>query len=176
VTLNKLRNLGFLLYELAHRYVRRFEFHARDMSLTLLQCKVLAYLASCEGISQSKLAEMIDVEPMTMVRMLDRMETEELLQRRPDPADRRARCLYLTARAGPMLKKIDRLAEKTRAECLAGIGNADRDRLVSMIERMYDNFGALASQSVVPSKTTPRQKVIRRKSRASTQSSHHSVK
>src|SRR5580692_3315259 len=97
------RNFGFLLKDLSRRYVQRFEQHARDLSLTLPQCKVLCKLEPNEGMSQARLAELAEIEPMTMVRIIDRMEADGLLERRADPADRRARCLYLTKKARPLL-------------------------------------------------------------------------
>src|SRR5690242_12785422 len=107
------RNFGFLLKDVSHRYVLRFEQRARGMSLTLPQCKALVRLEKNEGASQARLAALADVEPMTMVRILDRMEADGLLERRPDPADRRARCLYLTAKGKALLDQIWRLAEQT---------------------------------------------------------------
>jgi MarR family transcriptional regulator, transcriptional regulator for hemolysin len=164
--MDKLRNFGFLLYDLTRRYVRRFEQHAREISLTLTQCKVLVYLSRNEGISQSRLAELAEVEPMMMVRILDRMEAERLLARRPDPFDRRARCLYLTAKARPMLVAIDRLAEKTRSEVLAGVGRADRESLLRLIERLHGNLRALGGQEAVPSAVAPKRKAARRGARS----------
>src|SRR5438309_11459106 len=99
----RMRNFGFLFKEVSRQYVARFEEHARSISLNLAQCKVLVRLEKNEGVSQSRLAGLADVDPMTMVRILDRMESEGLLERRPDPADRRARCLYLTPKAKPLL-------------------------------------------------------------------------
>src|SRR5579863_2852687 len=102
----RLRNFGFLLKDVSRRYVLRFEQRARELSLTLPQCRVLVRLAEHEGVSQARLAELTQVEPMTMVRILDRMEADGLLERRPDPADRRARRLYLTAKVRPLLEQI----------------------------------------------------------------------
>lgn len=79
------RNFGFLLKDLSRRYVLRFEQRARDLSLTLPQCKVLVRLETNEGMSQARLAELAEVEPMTMVRIIDRMEADGLLERRADP-------------------------------------------------------------------------------------------
>lgn len=144
----RLRNFGFLLKEVSRRYVLRFEQHAREISLTLPQCKVLVRLENNEGVSQARLAELTDVEPMTMVRILDRMEADGLLERRPDPADRRARCLYLTARAKPLLEQIWRLSELTRAETFAGIGRPEREAFMVTLERMHANVCALGGQPV----------------------------
>ncbi|MGH8137456.1 MAG: MarR family winged helix-turn-helix transcriptional regulator [Steroidobacteraceae bacterium] len=144
----RLRNFGFLLKELSRRYVLRFEQRAREISLTLPQCKVLVRLEDNEGASQARLAELTDVEPMTMVRILDRMEADGLLERRPDPDDRRARCLYLTLKAKPLLEQIWRVSELTRAETFAGIGRPDRELFMSVLERMHGNLCALNDQPV----------------------------
>jgi MarR family transcriptional regulator for hemolysin len=71
------------------------------------------------------------------------MEADELLERRPDPADRRARCLYLTPKAKPLLEQIWRMSEATRAEVFAGIGKSDRDILMTVLERIHDNLSRL---------------------------------
>ena len=139
----RMRNFGFLFKEVSRQHVARFEEHARSISLNLAQCKVLVRLEKNEGVSQSRLAGLADVDPMTMVRILDRMESEGLLERRPDPADRRARCLYLTPKAKPLLDEIWRLGDLTRAEMFAGIDKADRDVFMKVLERMHHNLAEL---------------------------------
>jgi DNA-binding MarR family transcriptional regulator len=144
---SRLRNFGFLLKELSRRYGLCFEHHAREFSLTLPQCKVLVRLEKNEGVSQVKLAELAAVDPMTMVRILDRMEADGLLERRPDPADRRARCLYLTAKSKPLLDEIWRLSEATRADTLAGISRADRELFMTVLEKMHDNLAVFEGKA-----------------------------
>jgi MarR family transcriptional regulator, transcriptional regulator for hemolysin len=146
--MDRLRNFGFLLKDVSRRYVLRFEQRAREISLTLPQCKVLARLEKNEGVSQARLAELAELEPMTMVRILDRMEADGLLERRPDPADRRARRLYLTRKAKPLLDQIWRVSELTRAETLSGISRQDREAFMSLLERMHANVCALEGQPV----------------------------
>src|SRR6266850_7643420 len=140
---DRLRNFGFLLKELSRRYVQRFEVRAREIALTLPQCKVLVRLEKNEGVSQARLAELAEVDAMTMVRILDRMEADGLLERRPDPADRRARRLYLTAKAKPLLDEIWRLSDATRAEVFAGIGKNERDVFIGVLERIHANLTRL---------------------------------
>ena len=140
---DRLRNCGFLLKEVTRRYVLRFEVHARELSLNLSQAKALIRLEKNEGVSQARLAELVEVDAMAMVRIVDRMEADGLLERRPDPADRRARCLYLTAKAKPLLAEIWRLVEVNRAEILAGISKADRDVFMDVLERIDDNISRL---------------------------------
>jgi MarR family transcriptional regulator, transcriptional regulator for hemolysin len=147
---DRLRNLGFLLKEVSRRYVLRFEVHARAISLNLSQAKALIRLQKNEGASQARLAELVEVDAMAMVRIVDRMEADGLLERRPDPADRRARCLYLTAKAKPLLEEIWRLVELTRAEVLAGIGKAERDVFMDVLERIHDNISRLEGNPSSP--------------------------
>src|SRR5882757_9188235 len=150
---DRLRNFGFLLKELCRRYVQRFEVRASEISLTLPQCKVLVRLDKNEGVSQARLAELAEVDAMTMVRILDRMEADELLERRPDPADPRARCLYLTAKAKPLLDQIWCLSDATRAEVFTGIGKDERDVFINVLERIHDNLSRLEGK---PSDHEPR--------------------
>jgi MarR family transcriptional regulator for hemolysin len=145
--MDRLRNFGFLLKDVSRRYVLRFEQHAREISLTLPQCRALVRLEKNEGISQARLAELADVEPMTMVRILDRMEADGLLERRVDPADRRARSLYLTRKAKQLLDEIWRLSELTRAETFKGISAVARDAFMDALERMHANVCALDTRA-----------------------------
>jgi MarR family transcriptional regulator, transcriptional regulator for hemolysin len=145
-----LRNCGFLLKEVTRRYVLRFEVRAREISLNLAQAKTLTRLEKNEGVSQARLAELAEVDAMAMVRILDRMEADGLLERRPDPADRRARCLYLTAKAKPILSEIWRLSDETREELFAGVGKADRELFMSVLERIHDNLSTLEGKASEP--------------------------
>jgi MarR family transcriptional regulator, transcriptional regulator for hemolysin len=140
---DRLRNFGFLLKEVSRRYVNRFEVRAAEIPLNLAQAKALVRLEKNEGVSQARLAELAEVDPMTMVRILDRMEAEDLLERRPDPADRRARCLYLTAKAKPILSEIWRLSDEIRAEIFAGVSKSEREQFMTVLERLYDNISQL---------------------------------
>jgi MarR family transcriptional regulator, transcriptional regulator for hemolysin len=147
---DRLRNFGFLLKEVSRRYVNRFEVRAAEIPLNLAQAKALVRLENNEGVSQARLAELADVDPMTMVRILDRMEAEGLLERRPDPADRRARCLFLTAKAKPILNEIWRLIEEIRAEVFAGVSKEERERFMGVLERLYANISQLEGKSSDP--------------------------
>src|SRR5690348_9872234 len=115
------RQLEFLLKDVTRRFTRCFEERAKALSLTLPQCRALVYLGNHEGIKQNQLAELTELGPMTLVRILDRMETEGLVQRRFDPADRRAHTLWLTPKAKPRLDSIARLIADTRNEALHGL-------------------------------------------------------
>ena len=140
--MDKLQNFGFLLKDVSRRYVERFEEHARSLSLTLMQCKALVRLEREEGVSQARLAELVGVDAMAMVRLVDRMEEDHLVERRTDPDDRRARRLFLTAKSRPMLDEIWRLAALVRAEMFAGVPKADRDAFLRVLEAAHVNLSA----------------------------------
>lgn len=146
--MDRLHDFGFLIKEVSRRYVLRFEQRARELSLTLPQCKALVYLEENEGVSQARLASLTDIEPMTIVRILDRMEADCVLERRADPLDRRARRLYLTDKATPLLEEIWRLVDITRFEMFAGIGAQERKTFMDVLQRLHANAVALDGQSI----------------------------
>ncbi len=136
------RTLGFVLNDVARLLRKRFEQRARaaSLGLTRAQSAVLAYLARQEGINQAALAQILDLEPITLARLLDRLQAAGLIERRPDPKDRRAHLLYLTTAAYPLLDRIFALAAEVREEALAGIPEPDRSRLLDMLIAMKVNL------------------------------------
>ncbi len=132
--------LGFLLHDAARLLRKRFEQHARHLGLTRSQWQVLAYLVTCEGIHQGGLAELLDIEPITLVRLLDKLEGLGLIERRPHPTDRRIRLLYLSGAVHPMLESMRTLGEITRGEALAGVSQADREALFRVLKTMKSNL------------------------------------
>jgi MarR family transcriptional regulator, transcriptional regulator for hemolysin len=178
LNIDRLKNFGFLLKDVSHRYVLRFEQRAEEISLTLMQCKVLVHLEKSEGTSQARLAELTDMDPMMMVRILDRMEADKLLERRPDPVDRRARRLYLTKKAKPLLEEIWRLGDATRAELFAGISKAERDAFMRVLEHLHENACALDNElAAMPSSAAASVRRPRSQSRrVDTRSSTSSIK
>jgi MarR family transcriptional regulator for hemolysin len=152
--LNQLRTFGFLLKETSRLYVQRFEQRACALGLTLPQCKTLVYLADHEGISQAQLAELTDLEPMTLVRTLDCLESHGWLERRSDPADRRARRLYLKAKARPFVDDIWRLVDLTRREAFADIPRKHADLMIELLEKVRSNFASLEPLQPAPAVAT----------------------
>src|SRR5260221_6541494 len=126
--------LGFLLHEVARLLRRRFEQNARGSGLTRSQWQVLAYLAQNEGINQSGLADLLEIEPITLGRIVDKLQILGLIERRPDPSDRRVWLLHLTPAARPKLSQLRQLGEATRGEALAGVAEARTQRLLKTVE------------------------------------------
>lgn len=148
--MDRLRTIGFLLKDVTRLYTRRFEERAQGLSLTLAQCKALSYLESNEGISQKRLAELTELDPMSLVRILDRMEADGWVERRADPEDRRARSLCLTAKARPILEHIATLGKETRAEALQGLTEEERTQLMRLLTRVHENLISLKTRSAQP--------------------------
>lgn len=142
------RNFGFLLYDSARLLRRDFDRRARTIGLTRAQWSVLAHLSRNEGISQAGLAEILDVEPITLVRLLDRLERAGWVERRPHAIDRRVYTLHITDKARPVIAQIRALATETRAVALAGISTEDQARLVDVLTRIRANLSAKPADSV----------------------------
>jgi MarR family transcriptional regulator, transcriptional regulator for hemolysin len=132
--------LGFLLHEVARLLKRRFERHARGSGLTRSQWQVLAYLSLHEGINQSGLAELLEIEPITLGRIVDKLQALGLVERRPDPSDRRVWLLHLTPAAHPKLTLLHRLGVVTRGEALAGLPDTDIEHLLKTLQALKANL------------------------------------
>lgn len=134
------RNLGFLLHDVARLMRKRFEQNARDLGLTRSQCQVLAHLARHDGIQQSTLAEILEVEPITLTRIVDRLEEAGLVARHIHPTDRRIRLLRLAEAARPLLAEIFAIGAQTRGEAMKGLADEDRERLFEILSSMKTNL------------------------------------
>ncbi|MGE3150870.1 MAG: MarR family winged helix-turn-helix transcriptional regulator [Pseudorhodoplanes sp.] len=115
------RELSFLINDVA-RLIRTYaDQRARQFGMTRAQWAVLVRLQVVEGLKQSELAEMLDIQPITLTRLLDRLCANGLIERRPCPDDRRANRLYLTPAAAPIIKRLGELGEDLMSTVLAGI-------------------------------------------------------
>lgn len=132
--------LGFLLHDVARLLRKRFEQHAKGTGLTRSQWHVLALLNQNEGIHQGKLADLMDIEPITLGRIVDKLQALALIERRPHPSDRRVWLLHLTAAARPKLAQLRTLGDITRGEALAGISEADRESLSKVLRTLKANL------------------------------------
>jgi MarR family transcriptional regulator for hemolysin len=137
--------LGFLVHDVARLLRKRLEQRARaaGIGLTRAQWQTLAYLARSEGMNQASLAQLLDIEPITLVRLIDRLEAIGLVERRPDPRDRRQRNLYLTEKAWPELARIKALGAEVREEALAGLAAPERERLMGALAQAKTNLQSI---------------------------------
>ena len=137
--------LGFVIHDVARLLRKRFEQLSRDSGLTRSQWQVLAYLERNEGIHQSGLAELLEVEPITLGRLVDKLQEYGLVERQPHPSDRRIWLLRLTARAKPKLAELRLLGDETRSEALFGIAEADREHLLKTLTTLKANLTSACS-------------------------------
>jgi MarR family transcriptional regulator, transcriptional regulator for hemolysin len=134
------QGVGALMVEVARLLRRNFNRRAQGLGLTQAQWQALAHLSRRQGINQACLADLLEVQPITLTRLIDRLAVAGWVERRPDPADRRAQRLYLTARAEPLLEDMRGLASATREEALAGLGDAERRQLIDALQIVKGNL------------------------------------
>ena len=132
--------IGFLLNDAARLMRKDFERRTRSLGLTRAQWQALFHLARNEGCNQAALADLLEVEPITLARLVDRLELGGLVERRPDPGDRRARLLFLGERAHPLLEQLRALGAETREVALAGIDEDERTLLMTLLTKMRANL------------------------------------
>jgi MarR family transcriptional regulator, transcriptional regulator for hemolysin len=134
------REIGFLISDLARMLKTHVDQQARRFGMTRAQWAVLARLGRAEGLKQSELAEMLDVQPITLTRLVDRLCDNGLIERRPDPNDRRVKRLFLTAQARPLMQRLTALGEAIMAEVLAGISEEEIKLMLSKLGHAKENL------------------------------------
>src|SRR3954468_24911030 len=139
--------LGREIYEVSRTIRRHFDRRARAMGFTQAQWAALWHLDRNEGISQSGLADILEMQPISLARILDRMESAGLIERRPDPDDRRAVQLFLTPQAGPILKVLHKIADEVRTIAARGLTDAEQMQGGGRLQRVRANFGAPESNT-----------------------------
>lgn len=133
------QQIGFLLNDASRLLRLQIDARAQRLGLTRSQWRVLLHLSNNEGISQSGLAEIIEIERMTLGRLIDRLEAAGWVRRRPDPADRRVKRLYLAKNAEPTLREMLAITSAALEQALSGLSAEDRRRLASQLARIKEN-------------------------------------
>jgi MarR family transcriptional regulator for hemolysin len=137
------RGLGFLLNDVSRLMRQRFDERARGLGLTRAQWRVLRHLRQYEGANQGSLAEILEVETVTLGRHIDRLEEAGWVERRRDPADRRVWRLHLAEKSRPMIDRLTDLSTEVREFALDGLSKLDRDHLIETLQTMKDNLAAM---------------------------------
>jgi MarR family transcriptional regulator, transcriptional regulator for hemolysin len=136
------RAFGFLVHDVSRLIKRRFERRARQMGLpiTRQQAAVVLSIAGNEGVSQAEVAAWLGIEPIALVRMLDKLHEEGLVERRPHPTDRRVRTLWLTPAARPVVAQILAINKAIREEAFAGMPSDARDTVIDILDGIKGNL------------------------------------
>ena len=133
-------NESLYMHDIARLLRKRFDQRARNLGLTRAQWLALAVLRRYPGIHQAELADRLDVEPMTVARLVDRLEQSGWLERRTDSKDRRAKRLYLTERVQSIISQIRELSVQTRKDALSGFTEEEHTVFVSLLKRVKRNI------------------------------------
>lgn len=133
-------SLGFLLADVSRLMRRAFQQRLDGSSLTLAQARTLVYVSRHEGVRQVELAELLEVQPITLARLIDQLTEAGLVERRSDPTDRRAYQIYLTSAAAPQLAAIKQVAALIRGDALRGLGKQEAAAVLSALRKMHDNL------------------------------------
>ena len=141
------RDPMILLHDIARTLRTRSDQLARAHGMTRAQWIILARLARQPGISQNEMANVCEVEPITVGRLIDRLEAHGLVERRADPKDRRVRRLHLLPPAEPILKEIAGYREALNEEVVAGLDEAERIKFVDMLVFIKSKLTATATRA-----------------------------
>jgi DNA-binding MarR family transcriptional regulator len=133
-------SIGFLLGDVSRLMRRRFDERARSIGVTRPQWRALTALSRAEGINQGALAERLEVEAITLCRMIDRLEEAGLVERRRAPADRRAWHIYLTSKSRPLLDQLRELGAELSDRALSGVSENQRHEMTAMLETIRANL------------------------------------
>ncbi len=133
-------DLLFLLYDVARLMRVRADQHARGMGMTRAQWVVLVWLERKPGITQNELASLVEVEPITIARLVDRLEARGVVERRHDPKDRRMRRLHLTPAAAPLLEVVHAYRRDSNDVLTEGVAPEDLQRIRAGLATMKSNL------------------------------------
>jgi MarR family transcriptional regulator for hemolysin len=135
-----LQLFGFVLHDVARLLRKTLDGYARDLNLTQAQWRTLTHLSRMQGCRQADLAETLEVRPITLARLIDKLEKSALVERRRHPTDRRAVQLYLTDAGEVVLKKLMSMAEVISEHAMTGLNESERKRLLTSLMAMRDNL------------------------------------
>jgi MarR family transcriptional regulator, transcriptional regulator for hemolysin len=134
------REFGFILNDVARMLKTYADHKASQFGITRAQWVVLVRLDRFEGLKQAELAEMLDLQPITLTRLLDRLAECGLIERRPDPNDRRAKLLFLTAKAKPLIEQLGELGNELMGTSLAGVDREHIELMVAQLAIVKENL------------------------------------
>ena len=150
------RQMAFLINDVARLMRTYADQRAAAFGMTRAQWAVLVRLERAEGLKQAELAEILDLQPITLTRLVDRLCDHGLIERRPDPKDRRAKRLFLTAAARPLLERLHVLGEALMVDVLDGIDDATFVGMLGQLGRMKENL-----RQLIPNKPADNQRKVR---------------
>ncbi len=145
------RNFGLILHDVARLLRVNFDRRVRDLGLTRSQWWVLTHLYREDGLTQTELADLMEIERPSLGRLLDRLEAKNWIKRSNDPTDRRVNRVYLTVDVKPMVREMRQHASDVRQQAMAELTEAQREQFVDTLLQIKENLqepdGQSASES-----------------------------
>jgi DNA-binding MarR family transcriptional regulator len=136
-----------MLHDATRQLRKHFDRRATRLELTRAQWRALKATSRQEGLSQTELAELLDMEPIPVGRVIDRLEKTGFVERRADPADRRRWRLYLTPKAHAVVGEMETIASELRNDALRDVDPGDLDALMRVLAQIKENLAALDAQA-----------------------------
>ena len=142
------RTLGFLLQETSRLVRRRFVQRVREAGLKLnrSEASVLVHVFHAPGLSQASLANSLDIDTISVVRLIDSLQAAGLIERRPHATDRRVRTLWLTASGEVKVREVKTITGVVRSQALYGISEARHQELLDLLSTIRENLAAAAGE------------------------------
>jgi MarR family transcriptional regulator for hemolysin len=134
------REFAFLVNDVARLLKTYADQRARRFGMTRAQWAVLVRVQRSEGLKQNELAGLLDLQPITLTRLIDRLCDNGLIERRNDPNDRRAKRLFLTPAAQPVLDKMAKVSEEMMATALRGTDAGAIAQMAGQLSLLKDNL------------------------------------
>jgi DNA-binding MarR family transcriptional regulator len=144
-----INRLGFLLHDSQRLMRKRFDAKASTLGLSSAQWRLMVSLVKEEGVAQARLAELLEVEPISVSRLLDRMEEGGWVERRADAKDRRVRMVFPTAKSREAFAEIKGMAGEVYADALRGLSGDEQNILVHSLSTIVSNLSDDEQSSVV---------------------------
>jgi len=138
----------FALHDVARLFKTYADQRVSALNMTRSQWAVLSRLERCEGVSQAELAQALDLAPISLARLIDKLSDQGLVERRADETDRRAYRLYLTPAVAPVLKRLSALSKDVMGVALAGVAPNDVADMTGRLSHIKANLKAALSEQV----------------------------
>lgn len=147
------REIAFMIKDVSRMMGTYADQQGRVLGISRAQWTVLVRLERTEGLKQSELAEILDLQPISLTRLLDRLDENGLIERRADPNDRRVNRLYLKPAARPLLDQLAVLSESLMATVLEGIDPESMERMLRDLKLIKDNLRAAIGRNASQQQT-----------------------
>ena len=156
------RNFGFLVHDIARLMRTTYDRRVRRLGLTRSQWWVITNLYRNDGLTQSELAETLDIERASLGRLLDRLEANGWVHREPCSRDRRAKRVRLASEVGPVMREMRVIAADLRRDAMSGFTPDEQEAFVDVLLAIKSNLVALNGHGTSGKSTQPPPEEVRK--------------